>query len=121
VLAQAALALTGLRLAPFGRARGKDFAVFLPWLVDAAILACAILAIEGSALHRLFPPLAMLGTLHLMRSADPAGWLALPGDRSVLAALLAVAAAFGLAEPAIMLVSLALIALNLAKSGGPRG
>lgn len=121
VLAQAALALTGLRLAPFGRARGKDFAAFLPWLVDAAILACAILAIEGSGLHRLFPPLIMLGTLHLMRSADPAGWLALPGDRSVLAALLAVAAAFGLAEPAIMLVALALITLNLAKSGASRG
>jgi len=121
VLAQAALALTGLRLAPFGRTRGKDFAAFLPWLVDAAILACSILAIEGSGLHRLFPPLIMLGMLHLMRSADAAGWQALPSDRSVLAALLAVAAAFGLAEPAIMLVALALIALNLAKSGASRG
>lgn len=121
VLAHVALALAGLRVAPFGRARRKDFAAFLPWLVDAALLVCSILAIEGGGLHRLFPPLVMLGTLHLLRPAEPAGWLALPGDRGVLAALLAVTAGFGLAEPAIMLVSLALIALNLAKSGASRG
>jgi hypothetical protein len=122
VLVQAVVALAGLRFAPFGRARRRtDLAALLPWLVDASLFACAVLAIEGSWLHRLFPPLVLLGMLHLPRPADPATWLALPGDRAVLAVLLAAAAGFGLAEPAIMLVSLALIALNLAKSGTPRG
>jgi hypothetical protein len=121
VLAQAAVILAGLRLAPFGRARHRDFVAFLPWLVDAALLACAVLAIEGSWLHRLFPPLVMLAGLHLLRPAQPARWLALAADRSVLAVLLAIAAAFGLAEPAIMLVALALIALNLAQSRASRG
>ena len=121
VLAQAAAILAGLRLAPFGRARRKDFAALLPWLVDAALLACAVLAIDGSWLHRLFPPLVLLAGLHMLRPAEPVRWLALPGDRIVLAGLLAVAAALGLAEPAIMLAALALIALNLAKSGASRG
>jgi hypothetical protein len=125
VLAQAAMTLGDLRLAPFGapfgRARHKDFAAILPWLVDAALLACGVLAIDGSWLHRLFPPLVLLAALHWLRLADPARWLGLPADRSVLAVLLAVAAALGLAEPAIMLAALALIALNLAKSGASRG
>ena len=93
----------------------------LPWLVDAALLACAMLAIDGSWLHRLFPPLVLFAALHGLRPAEPSGWLALPIDRSVLAVVLAVAAAVGLAEPAIMLAALALIALNLAKSGASRG
>jgi hypothetical protein len=122
VLAEGVIALAGLRLAPFGRARRRtDLAALLPWLVDAALLACAVLAIDGSWLHRLFPPLVMLGMLHTPRPANPEGWLALPGDRAFLAGLLAVASGLGIAEPAIMLVSLALIALNLAKSGASRG
>ena len=121
VLAQAAAILAGLRLAPFGQVRGKDFAAILPWLVDAALLACAVLAIDGSWLHRLFPPLVLLAALHMLRPVEPARWLALPGDRSVLAALLALAAVLGLTEPAVMLAALALIALNLAKSAASRG
>ena len=122
VLAQGALALVRLRSAPFGLAkRGEGVLALLPWLIDAALLACSVLAIEGSWLHRLFPPLVLLGMLHLPRPATPAGWLALPGDRGVLALLLAVAAGLGLAEPAIMLAALALIALNVAKPGALRG
>jgi hypothetical protein len=122
VLAQAALALAGLRLAPFGRARaGSGLLAALPWLVDAAILGCSFFAIDGSWLHRLFPPLVLLGVLRMPRPADPAGWTALPGDRGLLAVLFAVAAGFGLAEPAIMLLSLALIALNIAQSRAKSG
>lgn len=113
VLAQAAVTLAGLRHAPFGRRTHKDFTAFLPWLVDAGLFACAVLAIEGSWLHRLFPPLVMLAALRGLRQAEPTGWLGLSGDRSVLAVLLAVAAALGLAEPAIMVAALALIAINL--------
>jgi hypothetical protein len=121
VLAQAAAILAGLRLAPFGSARHTHPAVVLPWLVDAALLACAILAIEGTWVHRLFAPLVMLGALHANRGPGGPKWLELAEDRSLLAAMLAIAAAFGLAEPAIMFVALALIALNLAQSRASRG
>ena len=120
VLAQATAVLGGLRLAPFGRSRGKDLAASLPWLTDAALIACAVLVIEGNWLHRLFPPLVLLGALHASRGPGPR-WLELAGDRSLIAAVFAIAAAFGLAEPAIMLVALALIALNLAQSRASRG
>ena len=117
LLAQAALGLARLRDAPFGRQTRASLASILPWLVDATLFACAVLAIEGSWLHRLFPPLVMLGTLHINRSE----WATLPGDRGLIGALLAVAAGFGMAEPAIMLVSLALLALNLAQSRAKSG
>ena len=121
ILAQAGLALVDLRHAPFGRARGRGLPALLPWLVDAAILACCVLAIEGGWLHRLFPPLVLLGALHILRLPDPPGWQVLAADRGLLAVLLAVSAAFGVMEPAIMLLSLVLIALNVAQSGASRG
>jgi hypothetical protein len=122
ILAQAASSLASLQRAPFGSAkRTGGLAAVLPWLVDAAILACAVLAIEGTWLHRLFPPLVLLGTLHAVRRGDGPEWTALAADRALLAAALAIAAGFGFAEPAIMLASLGLVALNLAKSGASRG
>ena len=60
----------------------------------------------------------MLGALHTFRPADRIAWTK---DRGLLAILLAVAAAFGLAEPAIMLAALALIALNAAQSRAKGG
>ena len=122
VLVQAALGLSRLRRAPFGPATGRmGVPIVLPWLVDAALLACAVLAVEGSWLHRLFPPLALLGALHAIRPRGGTGWAALAGDRGLIAALVAVAAGFGLVEPAIMLLSLLLIALNVAQTRAKRG
>ena len=119
VLAEAAAGLARLRLAPFGReTRRIRLSAVLPWLADAALLACALFAIEGSWPHRVFPPLVMLGALHTFRRADRLAWTR---DRGLLAILLAVAAAFGLAEPAIMLAALALVALNAAQSRAKGG
>jgi hypothetical protein len=42
-------------------------------------------------------------------------------DRAVVALVLAFAAAFGLAEPAIMLLALAMITLEAAELAGSRG
>lgn len=106
-----------LREAPFGRARAR-WAPVLPWLVDAAIGACGVLAIEGSALHRLFPPLVLLGALHLpgdSRLAEAAR------NRPLLAVLFAIGAGLGMAEPAIMLAALVLIAHAIGQSGARRG
>ena len=120
-LAQAALLLAGLRRAPFGPPpRRLSLPGILPCLVDAALVACAVFAIEGPWLDRLFPPLVLLGALHIQASG-PSEWTDLPRDRGLIAAVLAVAAGFGLAEPAVMLLSLALIALGVAQSRAKSG
>ena len=119
-LAEFALALAGLRAAPFGARRRWHAGLVARCGLDAALVACGALAIEGSWLHRLFPPLVLLGALHLARSDRPQAAVLLR-DRGVLAALFALSAVFGVAEPAIMLAALALIALNVAQSGSRRG
>ena len=112
-----ALEIARLREAPFGR-RARRLAAVLPWLVDLAIVACAVLAIEGSWVHRLFPPLALLGALHL---SAPPGLAVVVRNRALLGAMFAISAVFGAAEPAIMVAALALIALNAAQAAARRG
>jgi hypothetical protein len=112
--------LLRLRNAPFPKARGRIWAL-LPGAVDLALAACASLAIEGDWLHRLFPPLVLLGALHAGRFVERPDWTSLLGDRALLAAVLAVAAVFGATEPAVMLAALLAIALNLANSRVQRG
>jgi len=115
LLVQATMALAELRRAPFGAASRRFGApAVLPCLVDAALVACAVLAIDGSWPHRLFPPVVMLGALLALGRAE--GCPALAGDRGLLALLLAAGTAAGFAEPAVMLVALALLALDLAQS-----
>jgi len=122
VLVQAALGVERLLRAPFaGLTRRMSQAAALPWLLDAALVACAFLAIDGEWLQRLFPPLVLLGALHALARANGPDWTALPLDRGVLAAFFAVAAGFGLAGPATMLAALALIALNVAQTRALRG
>lgn len=121
-LGAAATALGRLRDAPFGR---KPRRIRLPrvlsWAADAAIFACGVLAIDGSWPHRLFPPLVLLGALHVAGRGSRLGWARLPEDRAVLTAVLAAAAGFGLAEPAVMAATLLLIALDLAETRPKRG
>lgn len=107
-----AAGMARLREAPFVQSGRSAVTALLPWLVDAALAGCAVLAIEGSWLHRLFPPIVLLMALHAARP----GRFALLSDRAPLAVLVALAAAFGLAEPAIMLASLALIAFEAAQT-----
>jgi hypothetical protein len=121
LLAEFALGLVHLRDAPFG-ARGKGrLGILAPGLVDAVLTACAVLAIDGSWAHALFPPLVLLGALHASR---PGRWPKLPallGDRALLALVFAFAAALDLAEPAVMLAALAIVALDAAVfRGRPR-
>jgi hypothetical protein len=84
----------------------------VPWALDIALAACAALAIEGDWLHRLFPPLILLAVLH---GARPRLWhnaASLLGDRALLALAFALAAAFSLAEPAVMLAALLVLLLD---------
>jgi len=120
VLAQATRGLTLLCRAPFGGpVRWTSLAGILPCLVDAALVACAVFAIDGAWPHRLFPPLVFFGSMLALRSTFE--WAALARDRGFIALVLAFATAFGAGEWAIMALALGLIALNLVKSGALRG
>jgi hypothetical protein len=113
VLAAIAAGLRRLRDAPFG-APPKRLALLVPCMVDVALAVGAALAIEGSWLHRLFPPLMLLGVLHASRPGEWPRGAAVLGDRALLALAFALAAALDLAEPAVMLAALLIVALDAA-------
>jgi hypothetical protein len=92
------------------------FALHLMW--DLALLVIGVLSIDGSRVHRLFPPLVLLGLRRASPPAPEAGWRALAADRGLLAAVLTVAAAWGLTEAALMAVALVLLALRLPLARG---
>jgi len=81
-------------------------------MLDLAFLVLGALAIDSSRVHRLFSPLMAIG---LVRASppEPSGWRSLAADRGLLAALLALAAAWGLTEGAFMALALLLLALRL--------
>lgn len=117
-LALAGGELAHLRRAPFGNALPGGFAAAMPWMVDGALLVCAILAGEGDGLQRAFGPLVLIGALYAARPELRTDWTPLLGDRGSLALLFAAASALALLQPAIMLVALILIALNVAQTQG---
>lgn len=112
LLAESAAGLTALRDAPFGRAGKGVITRLVPCAIDAALVVCAALAIDGSWLHRLFPPLALLGAWYATRPERWPNAAALLGDRGLLALVFAAATAIDLAEPAVMLAALAVLALD---------
>lgn len=113
VLGELAMALAALRDVPFAHARTtRGLALALSLGIDLSLAGCGVLAIEGNWLHRLFPPLVLVGALH----SRPAAGDAAVRDRGALAAVFALAASLDLLEPAIMLVGLALIAWDAAQS-----
>ncbi len=109
-----------LRDAPFGRRAGK-WGALPPLLVDAGLAACGVLSIDGSLVHKLFPPLVLLGLLHIGRGEEERSPAGLLRDRVVVALMLAIGAAAGFTEPAIMLAALALVALDAARTAAWRG
>lgn len=112
LLAEFAVGLIHLRDAPFVAPRKDRLGVLVPCLVDAALTACAALAIGGDWLHLLFPPLVLLGALHASRAGQWPNLAAALGDRALLALLFALAAVFDAVEPLVMLVALVIIALD---------
>jgi hypothetical protein len=109
ILARAAQELAALRQAPFGRA-GLRQPMVAAAVTDLAITLCACLAIEGTWLQRLFPPLLLMAAMHLPATST---FAAAVRRRPLLAAGLAVATAFGFAEVAIMGIGLALVILAI--------
>lgn len=111
-----------LALAPFGPdKRARAIGLAMAWAGDLALAACAMLAIQQDWLHRVFPPLILFGLLHTLRPETWAGARAPLGDRVVLSLVLAIAAALGFAEAAVMLLALLAIALEAAQMLERRG
>jgi len=112
------------RLAAIPALSGRGLALpssLMPVLVEATLALCGMLAIDQDWLHRLFPPLVLFGLLRALKPLRWHGLAGLAGDPVVLALSLAVASAFGWAEPAIMVFAMALIVLQAAQSLGKRG
>jgi len=114
LLAEFAAGLACLRNAPFGQVGSRRSERVLSWLVDVGLVACAALSIDGGWLQRLFPPLVLVGVLRAGRPQGWTGFAALLGDRALLALLFAIAAGLDLAEPAMMVASLVVVALDAA-------
>ncbi|BBC73025.1 conserved hypothetical protein [Altererythrobacter sp. B11] len=104
--------LAQLNAAPFGQARTAPVLV-LERLLDLSLAVCGASAIEGGALHALFPPLVLVASLHAVNPGSAKPPVSLLGDRAVLSLFLASAAAFGLAEAALMLLALAVLAFGV--------
>jgi len=111
-----------LASAPFAPGRRARLAATAMGLaVDLALAACAVLAIEQAWLHRLFPPLVLIGLLHALRPETWTGTRALLGDRLLLPLVLGGAAALGVAEAAVMALALLMIGFEAAQTLERRG
>lgn len=93
----------------------------IPLLRDLTILGVAALAIDGTWYERLFPPGMMIGLLWMDSAGGAAGWRALLNDRALLTLAMAIAACFGIAEPAIMAWAAALLVLQAIFGNRGRG
>lgn len=122
VAAELAARFARLSSAPFALDdRKRALTTGMAALVEAALALCSILAIDGELLHRLFPPLVLVGLLRALKPAEWSGTARLLGDPFVLALVLGLASAVGLVEPAVMALSLGLIGLEAAKFVARRG
>jgi hypothetical protein len=101
--------------------RSSRLPLTLHLMWDAVLVVLGLLTIDGSRAHRVFAPLVTVGLLHVPPPPPESGWRGLAADRGILAALLAVASAFGLTEGGFMVLALALIALRLVPTAGKRG
>ncbi|MBO9517379.1 MAG: hypothetical protein J7493_04870 [Porphyrobacter sp.] len=95
--------------------------LILPALVDVALIVCSVLAIEGTWLHRLFPPAVLLASLYLRAPEGMPRLAHAVGDRALIAAVFAVASVFGYSEPSIMAAGLLVIGLKAARLGAMHG
>jgi hypothetical protein len=88
---------------------------------DLAMIVAGFLAIDASRAERIFSPLVAAGLLRARPAWPDTGWRALVVDRGLIAMLLAIAAALGIAEAGFMLLSLLLIALRIAPAAADSG
>lgn len=93
----------------------------LRFMLDAAFVAVATLAIPGALHRRLFLALLPVGLLHVPLPEGARNWRKLPGDRALLGAALAFAVGFDFAEKGWMVLVLLLLALRIRMPSAQRG
>lgn len=119
-LLELALGLGRLQQARRGVFAIRDRLAPLRWLLDAAMLACGILAIEGDMIERIFAPLVLLAAFHAGR-ADPGDPSNTWRDRGLVAATVAIGAFAYSTQAGVMVAALALLALNIWQTRKVRG
>ena len=107
---EAFLALSRLVVAPFGRIRRLPV---LRFVIDAALLALGVMAIDSLFHRSIFPPFVLVGGLLLLDRGILPNWLEPLRDRMFVAASIAVLALFTTPELAIMLTGLLVLAANI--------
>ncbi len=107
------LALSRLVVAPFGRIGRLPV---LRFLIDAALLALGVMAIDSLFHRSIFPPFVLVGGLLLLDRCSLPNWLEPLRDRMFIAVSIAALALFTTPEMAIMLTGLLMIAANILAS-----
>jgi len=115
----------GLGLGRLQQARRGAFAIRerlapLRWLIDGAIFACGLIAVEGDWIERIFAPLVLLAAFHAGPGLADAKWQGLR-DRGLVAAIIAAGAFAYSTQAGVMLAAVGLLALNIVqtrKGGG---
>ena len=118
VMGQAAILLSRLQSAPFGKTGKVTLVTLVP---DIALFACSFLAIEGAWFERLFPPLMLLAVLRFLPFHGDREWMRILRDRLLIAVILALAAGVGLQQPATMIAAFLALLPNLRIFGANRG
>jgi hypothetical protein len=90
------------------------------FLLDIAFMVTAFLSLGGSLATRIFLPFVLLAAFHSAPTVQ-SGWRAKICDRALVFALVGLAAIFLGAQSALMLVSAALLVLNLLSRHGRKG
>jgi hypothetical protein len=115
LLAEASGGLRSIARAGIHRKAGPEWPwQLLSWVIDAAFVAILALTAEGALQERLFAPFMLLGLLRIAPRLVKGKIAAALGDRAVLAALLAIAAAAGGLASTVQALAILLLALFLA-------
>ncbi|MXO72273.1 hypothetical protein [Alteraurantiacibacter buctensis] len=96
-----------------GRERFRRRLPLLRRVIDAGLLACGYLGVEGRWFRQAFPALVLVLGLNLPAAKDAKGWQAALGDRAPVAAVLAGLALVTSPEVAMMLVSTLLLVARI--------
>lgn len=96
-----------------GKGRLRRLLPVLRRLIDAGLLACGYLGVEGRWFRQVFPPLMLVLAVNLPTAGKPSAWRAALEDRALVSALLAVLALATSPEIAMMLAGSVLLAARI--------
>lgn len=118
IVAELLIAKARIDAAPFATTR---FVALTRKAVDLALLVVSTLAIDSLWFREIFAGLMLIGGLWLLDQRTLPNWLEILRDRAVIAAILALAAALGQAEGAILIAASLFMLANIAPQLRTRG